>query len=273
MASTTRAAKSTRSKSMKNNSSVEAPPTGYAVGVVQAERSRSQTERDNLFYLFMSIACAGVVFLGFSRTLYLKGYFGTPALPAFFVFHGVVMTIWMVYFILQTALIASNRAAVHRSMGVAGAVLAMLMCVLGTAMAFVADKMRHNAFPFAADPESACLFSLMDIFIFGAFVWTGFHFRRKREVHQRLMLLATVIALMPSGIGRWLSHVNPVLILPTIFAFVLAGPIYDLLSRRTVHPAYRWGLLCFVLTLPPFRILLARIEAWHSFVKWVVSSG
>ena len=241
------------------------------MGLVQSERSLTQTEHDNLFYLLMSIACAGGIFLGFSRTFYLKTYFGTPALPALFHFHGVVMTIWMMYFILQTALIASNRPAVHRSLGVVGAVLAILMCVLGTAMAFVADKMRHNAFPFAADPESACLFSLMDIFMFGAFVWTGFHFRRKREVHQRLMLLATVVALMPSGIGRWLSHVNPALIVPTIFAFVLAGPIYDLISRRTVHPAYRWGLLCFFFTRPPFLILLAKVDAWHNFVKWVVS--
>ncbi len=31
--------------------------------------------------------------------------------------------------------------------------LAILICVLGLAMAFVADKMRYNAFPFAADPE------------------------------------------------------------------------------------------------------------------------
>jgi hypothetical protein len=178
----------------------------------------------------MAIACASGMFLGFSRTFYLKTYFGTPALPALFVFHGVLMSIWMIYFILQTALIASKRPAIHRSLGAVGAVLAILMCVLGTAMAFVADKMGHNAFPFAADPEFACLFSLIDIFMFGAFVWAGFHFRRKRELHQRVMLLATVCALMPSGIGRWLSQVNPALTVPTIFAFVLAGPIYDLIS-------------------------------------------
>jgi hypothetical protein len=232
--------------------------------------SASERLRDNRFYLAMSIACAAAVFIGFSRTYYLKEYFGTPALPVLFHVHGAVMTCWMLFFVLQTALIANGRVAVHRTLGYLGAALVVVMVPLDTAAAFAAARLGRIGFPFAVDPEASCLFALEDLAMFGAFVWAGFHFRRQRETHQRLMLLAVTCALLPPGLGRWLSRVNPLLVLPAILAFILAGPIYDLITRRRIHTAYRWGLLAFFFTLPPFRILLAKIRPLHDFIGWVI---
>jgi hypothetical protein len=122
------------------------------------------------------------------------------------------------------------------------------------------------------DPETSCFFSLTDVFVFGSFVWAGFYFRRKRDAHQRLMLFATVCALLPSAIGRWpVEGGKPALASPIIFAFVLVGPTYDLITRRRVHPAYGLGFCFFLLTSPPVRILLGKTEAWHHFVRWVVN--
>lgn len=232
--------------------------------------SANQRQHDNRFYLAMSIACAAAVFIGFSRTYYLKEYFGTPALPVLFHVHGAVMTCWMLFFILQTALIASRRVGVHRTLGYVGAALVVAMVPIATATAFAAARLGHIGFPFAVDPEAACLFAIEDMAMFGGFVWAGFHFRRQSETHQRLMLLAVTCALLPAGLGRWLSRVNPRLVLPAILVFILAGPTYDLLTRRRVHTAYRWGLLAFFFTLPPFRILLAQVRPLHDFISWVI---
>ncbi len=61
---------------------------------------------------------------------------------------------------------------------------------------------------------------------------------RKRETHQRLMLIAVTSVLLTPGLGRWPSWVNPSLILPGLLAVVLAGPTRDLITRRSVHIAW-----------------------------------
>jgi hypothetical protein len=49
-----------------------------------------------------------------------------------------------------------------------------------------------------------------------------------------------------------------------VIAFILAGPAYDLLTRRGVHPAYRWSLALAVLGLPPIVALLAATPPWQA---------
>jgi hypothetical protein len=118
----------------------------YVTEKIRTEGSVSQAakaqKRDNHFYLIMSIASAGAVLLGFSRTYYLKAYFGTPPLIALFHIHGAVFTTWIMFLVLQTALIENDRTSVHRLLGFGGAVLAAGMVVLGTAVAFVSASLR-----------------------------------------------------------------------------------------------------------------------------------
>jgi hypothetical protein len=64
-----------------------------------------------------------------------------------------------------------------------------------------------------------------------AFIGAGFYFRRNREIHQRTMLMATVYALLPSGLGRLAFAIHPALPVILIYAFVLAGPGW----HRFVH--------------------------------------
>jgi len=146
----------------------------------------------------MAIASAVAVFVGFGRTYYLKSYFGTPQLSPLIHIHGAVFTLWMIFFVVQTALIASNRPGIHRRLGYAGAALAIAMVVLGTIAAFKARLLGHGA----PSPDALFLVSLGDIFTFGVFVAAGFLWRRNREAHQRLMLLAVVAGLLSAAIPR-----------------------------------------------------------------------
>jgi hypothetical protein len=229
--------------------------------------------RDRRFYLIMAIASTVIVFLGFARTYYLKGYFGTPQLTPLIHVHAVVFTTWMFFFIAQTALIASNRPAIHRRLGYAGAVLASAMVVLGFLAALQKEKLAGGSG--GQDPDVVFLVALGDILTFAIFFASGFMWRRNRETHQRLMLLATVAGLQAAAIPRLpligvIGGNSPGMMI-TGLAFLLAGPIYDLVSRRRIHPVYIWGVLFVLATLPPVRIRLASDPAWHSIAKWLVS--
>jgi hypothetical protein len=89
-----------------------------------AVRTRRRTRR---FYVGMALAMAITVFVGFSRSYYLKSWYGTPGLNRLLHFHGALFTTWVLFFVAQTALVASGRTYLHRRMGVAGAVLAALV--------------------------------------------------------------------------------------------------------------------------------------------------
>src|SRR5580704_4292383 len=84
------------------------------------------------FYAGVAIGTALLVFVGFARTYYLKVLFGTPELQVLLHVHGLVMTTWFVLFFVQVRLIAVHRTALHRRLGVGGAILAGLVLVLST---------------------------------------------------------------------------------------------------------------------------------------------
>ena len=89
------------------------------------------------FYVGLAIAVLITVFLGFSRTYFLKSYFGTPELSLLVHLHGLVFTSWVLLFLAQTTLVATDRTDLHRRLGVGGAVLAALLLIVGTTTAIL----------------------------------------------------------------------------------------------------------------------------------------
>ena len=93
--------------------------------------------RERLFYTGMAIAVVITVFAGFARTYYLRPYFGTPSLTPLLQLHGIIFTSWLVLLLTQTSLVAANRTDIHRRLGMAGAVIAVLMVLVGSATAII----------------------------------------------------------------------------------------------------------------------------------------
>src|SRR5678815_2792955 len=89
--------------------------------VSSASGSRWATHR--AFFTGLSLLMVLAVFVGFSRSYYLKGLYGAPELPALFHVHGLLFTTWMLFLVMQTALVATRRTPLHRRLGVAGGVL------------------------------------------------------------------------------------------------------------------------------------------------------
>jgi|SRR5580698_5083917 hypothetical protein len=250
--------------------SAESVSTARPVSVTPPARAISPQRTDERFFLIMAFASSAIVFLGFSRTYYLKSYFGTPPLRGLLHVHAMVFTTWMIFFVLQTALIASNRRSLHRLLGYAGGVLACAMIVLGLLVAFSTARLGQGNR--LRNVDAVFLISLGDILTFALFVGAGFLWRHDRETHQRVMLLAVVAGLLSAAVGRLpLIGGHPAALGITGLAFLLAGPIYDFIMRRRIHPAYIWGCLFALVTFVPVRIALAATPTWHHIAKWLIS--
>ncbi len=97
---------------------------------------------DRRFFTGLAVAVALSVFAGFAPTYYLKGLYGTRVLSPFLHFHGMLFTSWILLFVTQTTLVAAKRTDLHRRLGIVGALLAVAMLVVGTAVAVAAAKRR-----------------------------------------------------------------------------------------------------------------------------------
>src|SRR5215469_18718544 len=101
--------------------------------------------REHLFFSGLALAYAIAVFVGFSRTYYLKEAFGTPHLSWIFHLHGVVFTAWTLFFVFQTALVAAGRTNLHRRIGWIGAIFAASVVVFGALLTIHAVRIGHSA--------------------------------------------------------------------------------------------------------------------------------
>ena len=158
---------------------------------------------DRLFFSGMALASALMLFLGF-----LPSYFHRsaelPALTLLYQLHGAVFTAWVALLVAQTALVAGRRTDIHRTLGVAGAVLAALMFVVGVAVSV--ETLRRNGGP-PGDPRKFFAIPIGDIIVFGGLVTAAVVQRRQPETHKRLMLLAT-ISLLTAASARFLRQVG-----------------------------------------------------------------
>src|ERR1700751_5059133 len=99
-----------------------------------ATRLANIRHRKHLFYTGLAALFALTVFIGFSRTYYVKGLFGTPRLSWIAHLHGAVFTLWVLFFLWQTALLAAHRINLHRRLGWIGAGFAGGIVILGAVM-------------------------------------------------------------------------------------------------------------------------------------------
>jgi hypothetical protein len=230
---------------------------------------------DRLFFSGIAAAMALTVAVGFSSTYYLRFFDGGPRLTVsggpmtpLVHLHAVLFSAWILLFVVQTTLIASRRAAIHRRLGVLGAALAAAMIVVGMTTARAAAA-RGSA-PAGVDPLAFMAVPIFDIILFTGFVTAALVRRRNREAHKRLMILASV-SIITAAIARvpGLNVGTPLVFFSIAFLFVIAGAVYDFVSRRRVHGVYLWGGALFALSVP-LRLALSDTSLWRAFAEWFV---
>jgi hypothetical protein len=245
------------------------------LAAVQSARPHNPAQHDRTFYCGMAIAMALTVLVGFFQTYYGR-LFGSAPLhtvtnsPFTLVVHvhAMLFSAWVALFVVQTTLVARRKISVHRTIGAAGAVLALAMVCAGMMVAI--NAARRGATPPGLTPLQFFAIPFFDMVLFAAFATCAIWHRKNKEAHKRFMLLAYV-SIITAAIARipGVLPYGPKLFFPLTFIFLAAAIAYDLFSRRKVHPAYIWGGAALVLSVPG-RMALSGTHIWQSFAGWLI---
>lgn len=225
---------------------------------------------DRRLFLLAAILTPIIVFAGFARTYYLKPFFEVPDIAGRIVhLHGIVMTAWVLLFITQISLVATRRTKIHQRLGVLGAVLAVLVLIVGVLTALYAAARGATPGP---PPLSFLIIPLGDMLIFGVLIGLALYYRRRLDVHKRLMLLAGINLLTPA-IARipldFIINGGPLAFFGLTDVCLLAFVAYDTIRNRRLHPVFLWGSI-FIIAMQPLRLLLAGTDAWLAVATTLV---
>ena len=239
-------------------------PGGFPASVAAHDRTV-----EHRFFTAMAIAIAVTVLAGFARTYYLRAYFDSPPISPLLHLHGLVFSSWVALYLAQTSLVAADRVRLHRRLGVAGGVLAVILVLVGVTTAIV--RVRQGFSPPGGPPPPVFLVvPLTDMALFGGLVAAALYFRRQMAVHKRLMLLGT-IALLAAPIARLPFGLLQSGILAVFAAsdlFVVALIAYDFAMYRRIHRATAWGGFAVVAS-QPLRLMLGGTSAWQAVAGWL----
>jgi hypothetical protein len=233
------------------------------------------------FFMTMAVLLLAIAVVGFAPSFYLKIFFSTPALPWYLTVHGAVVTAWFALLVAQTALIATDRTAVHRRLGVftviTGIVLILVTfyVVLNAAASFKERDLTPRP-----SIELIVLFDLGILVVFSILLWVGISFRNRPAVHKRAMLLASIAIVIPAfgRIPRWAvfaGGLGPILgpivgFLPLLL--LSAMWIHDVSTDKRVHATTAWGSALVFGCLLAARVL-ARTEVGKVFVAAISPGG
>ena len=220
--------------------------------------------RSHIFYAATAVVFAVSIFVGFSRTYYLRALFGTPQLSTLAHIHGAVFTLWTLFFVGQTLLVLAGRIDIHRRIGWAGSVCALGIVVLGSVMTF--HSVRAGYASGRPRMELLLINGIIDLVLFCGFFACALIFRSKKETHKRLMMLAMVSLIIPA-LGRF--PIPSRMIIWVICAFSLTGVIYDLVFLRRLYLVSIIGAL-LINVASPLRFIIANTKTWQSFARWVI---
>lgn len=205
-----------------------------------------------------------LVLIGYFKSYYFSAFFDVrPVANALVHAHGAVMTLWVVYFTAQVALIRSKNIKLHKRMGMAGVGLAVLVVVVGLATAYDAQLVRASAPP-GANPHSFFIYPVSDMTLFVILFAGAIYYRKSPAEHKSLMLL-TAINFLPAALFR----VSPVPELSTTILWAFGVPnvlaviclVWFTLRRRRLNKVFAAGVLLLIVALP-LRIVISESGIW-----------
>ena len=238
-----------------------------AQSVIGISPAMSSARRHPAFFPAMSSLLIVLVFLGFAPTYYLRPIAAGP-IPGYLHVHGAAMTMWFLLLLVQTALIATQRRALHRRLGIAGACIAVIIVVLNPLV--VAWSVPHMLAA-SGSTELTALIVVGDLLVVGMFlvmVGLAIRWRRHPETHSRMLLLAS-LAVSGPALGRFSLSVTGAP-LPGIIALMvlpLLVVVHDRVMMRRVHPASAWGAAAIIGSLV-VSIAIANTAAGGAIVRW-----
>ena len=169
--------------------------------------------------------------------------------------HGVGFLAWYVWFSVQAGLVSSNHVAIHKKLGYASIPFALFLIVsgglmlVGTMQSYQPDWTEQ----FLRSRTSFVWAIIHTLASFTIFYVLAVFYRRKPQVHKRLMLLAS-LSMMAASITRF-AYLPIIPIDGTAFTLLLtftllAIPlVIDRVEHGEIFSPLKYGTAVYVVTL------------------------
>ena len=229
---------------------------------------------DRRLYLVAAILFPTIVVIGFARTYYLKFAFDNPPMQSLLVHvHGLLMTTWVVFFIVQVFLIRTKNARTHMKLGMLGIALAIAVIVAGFFTLVASLKFGSPSTPPNVPPVAFAAVPFFDLIVFATIFAGAIYFRKRPADHKRLMLL-TAVNFLPPALGRFpvtsLQALGPLFFfgVPTLLAIGLL--IFDTWRNRKLNRVFLVFSVIMIVSYP-LRIAISSTDAWTRFATWLTT--
>lgn len=182
--------------------------------------------------------------------------------------HAAIYSGWMLLLLVQVLLLRRGRTNTHRRLGRFGIAYGGLVLLLGLVVAVAAPALSVLSGRDTLDEAAAfMLLPLGDMLLFGGFLFAAIAYRRKPELHKRLMLLAAIALVFPA-VARF-AHDAGLLSVLLVWLLPLAlAMAHDYVTQRRVAPVYLGGLAVLVIGFA--RIALMESDAWIGFGRRIL---
>ena len=180
--------------------------------------------------------------------------------------------------------VATRHVAWHRVLGPASLFLLALMIPLGfaatTAMVrrgFDLSGDQHvDPHPVAGvslDAPTASVFNFASLLTFGVLAVAAISYRRRPEIHKRLMLFAN-ISLMGAPITHLMGHfsqigLSPAAVLIPYGLLLLSVVGWDYLVAKQIRPMTAALAIGMFIFLPIQALLIGPSDSWRRFAVWL----
>ena len=241
---------------------------------VTARPARAITGRNGLidkyFYFAMSLFMVALVISGFGQTVNANLLHPNVPRPAILWVHAATFSVWVLFFVLQSALVRSHNVRIHRTLGWFGAALGAFMFPLGLATAVAMTRFK---FLQLHEAGSQYFFSVPvnDMLCFVTFFALAVYWRKKPELHRRSIFIATSV-LMAAALGRFPYAISQYGFYLGVDALILLGIARDLLVNRRIHTLYRVALPALIVLQSCATYLAFKTPAWWARLANAVAS-
>ena len=222
----------------------------------------------NPFYFGLTLLVTAIAFVGFWPTYFGPLFAGTvDKLPVIHV-HAAVYVGWLAIFIAQTTFAAARRMDLHVRLGNFAIGYGVLVIVMGVTAAISMFAVRVHAGQLE-DAQGRLVAPLADMVFFTPLFAAAIWFRRKPEIHKRLMFVATTMLLI-AAVGRMPFLGRPWPMLLVWSSPLLIGAAYDVVRRRAIPWIYVLGV-CAIAARMFGTAPIRESTAWHDWTAWLAT--
>ena len=244
-----------------------------------------QGQQRSRFYVRAGLFVIALSIIGFGASNLDRSLrFGLPS--PLVVAHGATVMAFLVLFTRQAWLVANGRLATHRKLGWVGAVLAVLIIVIGMAMSVATSRRGHDLsgdiFRAVGGPitPDAILIPALSFFNFGVLVGAAILNRHRPAIHKRLMLLAILQPMAIEPVHHLFGHIvgyapgiqvafNAVN-MAAIVALLSVSAVHDRWTEGRIHPVSLWVPIALFVELNVMLGLVLPSHAWQNLANRLI---